>query len=167
MKNSYLQLKTYFADIAQKHKAIKDFSGYFAREVQQKMGSFSGIGSPFLTIFNYELGLDGGEMNTIGERKLTFSVLFHNPAFDDFEAQQQAIDDAEKIALQILARIKKDHNTKGHFLYNSFEKAMTKIFPVEEPNIQVYGVDVQIHFRNKEPLLVESDVWEDGIVNCP
>ena len=166
MKNGYLQIKHYFEDISKKHKQIKDFSGYFAREIQQKMASFSGIGSPFLTIFNYELGLDGGEMNTIGTRKITFSVLYHNPAFDNFEAQQQAIDNAEKISLQILARIKKDHNTKNHFLYNSFQKDMTKIFPVEDPNIQIYGVDVVVHFRNKEPLIVESDAWEDGITNC-
>lgn len=162
----YIKLKNYFQNIAEKHKAIKDFSGYFAREIQQKMGSYAGIGSPFLTIFNYELGLDGGEMNTIGTRKLTFSVLFHNPAFDNFEAQQEAIDHAEQIALQILARIKKDHNTKTHFLYGSFEKDMTKIYPVEDPNIQVYGVDVVVHFRNKQPLVVDSDDWEDGIRNC-
>lgn len=167
MKNGYLQLKKYFENIAKQHKEIKDFSGYFAREIQQKMGSFVGIDSPFLTIFNYELGLDGGDLNTMGTRKLTFSVLYYSTAFDDFETQQEAIDNAEKIALQILARIKKDHNTKEHFLYNSFEKDMTKIFPVEDTNVQVYGVDVIVHFKNKEPLIVDSNIWEDGIVNCP
>ena len=72
----YLQLKKYFSDLADQNVHIKDKVGYFSREIGEKERSFNGIASPFLAIYDYELGLDGGELNTMGRRKLTFSIIY-------------------------------------------------------------------------------------------
>ena len=162
----YLQLKKYFAHLAQKHKEIKENVGYFSREIIEKTNSFAGIASPFLAIYDYELGLDGGELNTLGKRKMVFSIIFANAPFDDFEAQQEKIDQAEQIALQLLARIRWDSNDKNHFLYNAFEKDLTKIYPVEEPQAHLFGVEVEIHFSTKQPLQINPEHWEDVFLTC-
>ena len=72
----YKQLKDYFHHLAEKHKVIQEHVGYFSREIIEKQSSFAGIASPFLAIYDYELGLDGGELNTLGRRKLVFSIVF-------------------------------------------------------------------------------------------
>ena len=162
----YLQLKNYFHHLADKHKKIKEKVGYFSREILEKTNSFAGIASPFLAIYDYELGLDGGELNTIGRRKVIFSIIFSDAPHDDFEGQQKKIDEAERIALQLLARIRWDNNDKNHFLYGTFEKELTRIYPIEEPQAHLYGVDVEVHFKTKEPLVANAEDWEDVFLTC-
>lgn len=162
----YLKLKKYFQHLAQKHKQIKESVGYFSREILEKSSSYNGIASPFLAIYDYELGLDGGELNTIGTRKITFSIIFADAPHDDFEGQQQKIDQAEQIAMQILARIRWNSNDRKHFLYGAFQKDMTKIYPIEEPQAHLYGVDVVVHFRSPESLSVNPNDWEDAFLTC-
>ena len=155
----YLQLKKYFSDLADQNIHIKDKVGYFSREIAEKERSFNGIASPFLAIYDYELGLDGGELNTMGRRKITFSIIYANAPHDNSEAQQELISKAEAIALQCLARIRWDNHQKGHFLFNSFEKDLTKIYPVEDPQAHFFGVDVEVHFKTPTPLEVKQEDW--------
>lgn len=162
----YIQLKQYFTHLAQKHKEIKASVGYFSREIIEKASSFSGIASPFLAIYDYELGLDGGELNTIGKRKIVFSIVFADAPYDDFEAQQECIDQAEHIALQLLARIRWDNNDKNHFLYKALEKDLTKIYPIEEPQAHLFGVEVELHFTTTQSLQVNPNHWEDVFLTC-
>jgi len=58
-----------------------------------------------------------------------------------------------------LARSRWDNHQKGHFLYNSFEKDLTKIYPVEDPQAHFFGVDVEVHFKNPTPLIVKQEDW--------
>lgn len=165
-KRMYKQLKDYFHHLAEKHVMIQEHVGYFSREIIEKQSSFAGIASPFLAIYDYELGLDGGELNTLGRRKLVFSIVFADAPHDDFEGQQEKIDQAERIALQLLARIRWDSHQRDHFLYGAFEKDLTRIFPIEEPQAHLYGVDVEVHFKTKAPLEVNAADWEDTFLTC-
>ena len=165
-KRMYKQLKDYFHHLADKHVMIQEHVGYFSREIIEKQSSFAGITSPFLAIYDYELGLDGGELNTLGRRKLVFSIVFADAPHDDFEGQQEKIDQAERIALQLLARIRWDSHQRNHFLYGAFEKDLTRIFPIEEPQAHLYGVDVEVHFKTKAPLVVNPADWEDTFLTC-
>lgn len=162
----YLALKNYFHHLADKNKLIQGSVGYFSREIIEKASSFNGIASPFLAIYDYELGLDGGEQNTVGVRKITFSIVFADAPLDDFEGQQAKIDQAEQIAIQLLARLRWDSNDKNHFLYQSFQKELTKIYPIEEPQAHLYGVDVVVHLRTQQSLRVNPDDWHDVFLTC-
>lgn len=158
--NSYLQSKNYFDELVQKHKKINEFIGFFNRELHEKQGSFDGIASPYLALFKYEAGLDGPEQNTIAVRKVAFALMRTDVATDDFDAQYQAVDECEKLALSVLARIRYDSNNRNHFLYNSFLKESVRILPVELSS-QSYGVEVYFNLKNPQPLIVNPDEWSD------
>lgn len=162
----YEQLKNYFQFLAEKNKQIKDSVGYFSREIIEKSSSFSGIASPFLAVYNYEVGLEGGQLNTIGSRKIVFSIIYADTPHDDFNAQQYAIDQAEQIAFQLLARIRWDNSDPKHFLYGAFQKEMTKIFTIEEPQANFYGVEVELYFHTPQSLKVDPNHWEDTFLTC-
>ena len=162
----YYQLKQYFAHLATENKALQAHTGYFAREIAQRSASYAGIPSPFLSIYDYSVGLEGEELSSLGQRQICFAVLFSDTPADDLEAQQQAIDQAEQIALQLLARIRWDSHQKRHFLYASFQKELTRIAPIEEPQAQLYGVEVELHLKTPCPLSVNPDHWHDRFLSC-
>ncbi len=158
--NGYLKTKNYFQEIVAKNLKINEFVGYFTRDLHHKQASFKGLNSPYLALFKYELGLDGERQNTVAVRKVGFAVMRTKVSADDFEAQYAAIDECEKIALQVLARIRYDNNNREHFLYNSFLKDSVRVLPVELSS-QSYGVEVFFNFKNPQSLEVVPDDWED------
>ncbi len=158
--NGYLEIKDYFQQIVAKNKKINEFVGYFTRDLHHKQAAFTGLPSPYLALFKYKLGLDGGPQNTVAVREVGFAVMRTDVADDDFEEQYKAIDECEQMALQILARIRYDNNNREHFLYNSFMKDSVRILPVELRS-QSYGVEVFFSFKNPQKLVVAPDEWED------
>lgn len=158
--NSYLKIKDYFKKIVTNHTQLQTFSGYFNRDLQNQLASYDGITSPYLALFKYELGLDGPKQNTVAVRKVAFAIMLDNVTPDDFEAQYNAIDKAEKLALSVLARMQMDNNDKNHLLYNTFLKDSVRILPVELSNSS-FGVEVYFNLKNKQSLTVNVNDWND------
>lgn len=158
--NSYLQIKNYFENIADKAKFLNDFVGFFQREWANRTASVKGLASPTLALFKYELGFDGPDQNTLAVRKIGFAIMFNDVKPDDLEGQYIAIDDAEQIALKVLSRIRYDSNTPDHPLFNSFLKDSVEINPVELSGGEV-GVDVLFNLKNKQLLKVDVGDWND------
>ncbi len=149
--NSYSTMKGYLKQVVSEHPHIKGFVGYSSSELHKKQNDFDGIASPFLAMFKYELGLDGEKLNTIGVRKFGFAVMRSDVPTDDFEAQYEAVDECEALALSVLARINYDNNNPKHFLHNSFLKNTAKIKPVEL-SANSFGVECYFSLRNKQYL---------------
>ena len=147
--NSYLRMKQYFADLVKRHTKIQGFSGYFNRELHHQMAGASGIASPYLALFRYEIGLEGGKENTLAVRRLGFAVMLTGVPMDDFEAQYAAIDRAEQLALSVFARIRRDHYDTGHFLYHSLIKESIQILPIELSQ-QAFGVECFFSLKNPQ-----------------
>lgn len=160
MNNGYLEIKNYFKQLTENSNSIKEFSGFFNRELQNIITSFDGVKNPYLALFKYQLGLDGPKQNTVAVRQIGFAVMFNNVDNEDFELQYQSIDIAEKIALQVLARIQYDNNRKDHILFNSFLKESVQILPVELSNTS-FGVEVFFSLRNKQSLSLIAEDWKD------
>ncbi len=158
--NSYIKIKDYFRNLVDNHKQINAFSGYFNRDLQNQEASYDGIASPYLALFKYQLGLEGQKQNTVAVRKVAFAVMFNNVPADDFEAQYTAIDNAEQLALSVLARMQFDNNDKTHLLYNTFIKESVRILPVELSNT-AFGVEVHFNLKNPQKLTVNIEDWED------
>ena len=165
MHNSYLAIKDYFHKLCEKSNHIQGFAGFFSRELKSLESSYKGIESPFLALFEYELGLEGPEMNTKAVRKLGFAIMYNQVAADDFEAQYSAIDKAEKIALKVIARMHYDNNTKGHLLYNSLMKDSVEIRPVELSSSD-FGVEVTLSLKNSQALEIKECDWKDIKTAC-
>lgn len=160
-ETSYLQLKHYFEDIAEKSNFLGDFVGYFARELRNREQSVKGINFPCLALFNYNFGIDGEAMATsTAVRNLSFAILLNAPA-DDYESQYQAIDTAEKLALKVASRMRFDSNKPQHFLYNAFLKNTLEIRPIELEVSRLFGVEVNFQLKNQQSLKLNPNDWND------
>lgn len=160
MNNGYLEIKHYFKQLVENSNFLKDFSGYFNRELQNVIGSFDGVGNPYLALYKYKLGLEGPEQNTVAVRKIGFAIMFDNVDSEDFELQYKSVDDAEQFALKVISRIKYDNNLKNHILFNSFIKDSVQILPVELSNTS-FGVEVLLSLKNKQSLTLNTEDWKD------
>lgn len=158
--NSYKKMKDYFQELVEQSNFLNDFVGFFQREWANRNASFKGLESPSLTLFKYKLGYDGPEENTVAVRQIGFAIMFNDIKVDDYEAQYNAIDLAEKMAEKVLSRIKFDNHKEGHLLYNSFIKDSVDISPVEL-SASDFGVEVFFNLRNKQLLRVDPIDWKD------
>lgn len=156
--NSYLKLKDYFKELVEDSNFLNSFSGYFQRELQNKEGNDE-LTEPYLAIFDYSVGLSGPEQNTISVRKLTFAIIFNNVPEDDFELQYKAIDEAEEMVLQVLAKIRYDSSIEEHFLHNSFIKDSVTIEPVEL-NEKSFGSVGYVELKNNKSLKLLPEKWK-------
>lgn len=163
--NSYKKVKQYFKNLQEQSNFLNDFVGFSEREWNSRKASRMGIASPVLALFRYELGLDAPEKNAMAVRKVAFAVMLKVQKPDDFEGQTNAVDEAEALALKILARINYDSNDTTHFLYNSFIKESVQINPVEL-SANDFGVEVFFHFRNFQPMKVDLADWKDITKIC-
>lgn len=161
--NSYLKMKEYFEDLVNKSTLVKSFAGFFERDVINQLDKDS-FESPFIAINGYELSLTGPEQNTIGVRKFNFAVLYSNVP-DDIELQYKAIDDAEKIILKFIARIKLDSCNPEHFLYNSFKKDDIIILP-DDLFMNCFGAYASITFHTSQSLKASAEDWTDDFLTC-
>jgi len=159
-ETSYLEIKNYFENIVNQSNYLNDFVGFFQREWANRTASVKGLQSPSLTLFKYKLGFDGPEQNTIAVRQIGFAIMFNDIKVDDYEAQYQAIDIAERFAKKVLARINYDNHLESHFLYNSFIKDSVDISPVELSATD-FGVEVFFNLKNKQLLHLDPKDWKD------
>lgn len=159
-QNSYLKVKNYFDNLVTQSNFLEEFVGFFEREWTTKKTRFTGIKTPTLALFRYELGFDSPNENAMAVRKIGFAIMLKVAKPDDFEAQYNAIDTAEKLAIKVLSRINYDSNTQSHFLWNSFLKDSVVINPVELSGND-FGVEVFFNFKNKQPLKIELNDWKD------
>ena len=159
--NSYKKMKDYFQNLVEQSNFLNDFVGFFQREWANRTAAYTNeLASPNLTLFKYKLGFDGPEENTIAVRQIGFAIMFTKVNNDDFEAQYNAIDLAEQLALKVISRIKYDNHNENHFLYNSFIKDSVEISPVEL-SASDFGVEVFFNLRNKQLLSVDPIDWKD------
>lgn len=163
-RNSYLKMKDYFAYLVFQSTFLNSFVGYFRRELLNK-DSNDELTEPYLAIFDYRLGLSGPPQNTISVRKLRFAIMFNNIPSDDFDLQYKAIDDAEEMILQVIARIKHDSEQQEHFLYNSLIKESIDISEVEL-DLRSFGSECYIEFKNNKSLSFDRTKWKDIKQTC-
>jgi hypothetical protein len=164
--NGYLKMKKYFENLVNNSKFLNGFAGFFARELLNKLASKKEpLQAPYLALFRYNLGLDGQEQNTQAVRKLGFSIILHNIKPDNYEAQYEAIDLAESLALKVLARIFFDNKKTDHFLWNSIIKESIQIVPLDHEKIG-FGVEVMFNLKNKQSMKLDPEDWKDVASVC-
>lgn len=158
--NSYLQMKNYFHFLVEKSNFLNDYVGFFSREYAEKEASHKGLNDPLLALFRYELGFDSPGENALAVRKIGFSIQYNDVPKDDLELQYIAINNAEDLALKVLARIRLDNYNRDHFLYNAFIQDSVQILPLEL-SLNNFGVDVFFNLKNKQSMKVDVNDWKD------
>lgn len=163
--NSYLQIKGYFQQITAAHHELQTFSGFISRELSEKKKSYDGIQSPFISLIKYRLMIDPNKQNNTGIRRVEFGIAMEGIDANDFEAQHIAINECERIAKEVLSRIKYDNHKRDHFLFNSFPDSPVTILPVAL-SLNAYGVEVILDLKNKESLKLNPAHWSDIDTVC-
>jgi hypothetical protein len=111
--NPFEDFKTYFAQVASEHLEIKTFVHGDVRRFQAKSRSEMEYPCLWLETPNQKFVDNTG--NTFIESTGAFVVL-HNAPAGDAEGQDQIWSDTNEIALDIIARIRKDSRDKTKFI---------------------------------------------------
>ena len=162
----YLTIKDYFEHLGTHAKFLKGFAGFFDRELLTKINSYDGLENPYLALFKYSIALEGNEQNTQANRQIGFVIAFGKIDAGNYAAQYKAIDDAEKFAFKVLARIKYDNARKDFFLWNSLIKESIQINPFELENGE-FGAEVFFNIKNPQSLVCDITDWDDLTDKCP
>jgi hypothetical protein len=165
---SYKKVDIFFKDLADKHVDIKDYCGTSVLELASKMASVAGINIPILVFFDYSSKLEGPEQRTFNNRSVAFSILFSGIKSDQFQAQIDAIDQAEEIGLEVLSRIHVQSKMPDiGWLYKNFVKESVLMMEVKaEGQDGFYGMEFHFDLKTLEPLVVAPNKWSDGAIFC-
>lgn len=158
---SYIELKKYFENLVENSNFLNSFVGYFSRELHNKQTSYDGIKAPFLCLFGYGIELEHNDYSSQAVRNINFGILFNNIPAGNYEEQYQAIDDAERLAFRVIARVRMDNNNEEHFLYRTFINNSLEVTPIELDGDGLFGVEVSFKLSNVQSLMVSPDDWKD------
>ena len=160
-ENSYNQIRNYFKNLVEQSKFLNGYSGFFQRELVGKMTNYTTpLQAPYLALFEYNLGFDGPDNNTIAVRKIGMALMYNKIKADDQEQQYNAIHNAEQLAGKLISRVRFDSNNPDHFLYNSFLKDSVEISAVELSATD-FGVEIFFSLKNKQLLIMHTEDWKD------
>lgn len=158
---SYLMMKDYFAHLVEQSKFLNDFVGYFSRELHNKQSSFRGIHYPCLALFGYNIDVEGGEIQSSAIRNMNFGILIGNISAGNYEKQYETIDQAERLAIKTISRMRYDSNNPEHFLYGALIKNSVEIRPIELEGDGLFGVEVSFKLKNIQSFKLNKDDWKD------
>ncbi len=165
---TYQKLADYMKALADNHTAINSFISYSEKELATEMRKRQALTYPALVLFGYSGKLDGNKQRTFAERSIAFAIVSKVNKRDDFQAQYQAINDAEQIGLSILSRINYDSKQPVmEWLYNAFDKNSVRFSEItgrETDNL--FGMEFHFELKNKEPLIIDAADWADIDTTC-
>lgn len=165
-ENSYNQIRNYFKNLVEQSKFLNGYSGFFQRELVQKITNYSApLQAPYLALFDYKLGFDGPDNNTIAIRKIGLALMYNKVKSDDLELQYNAIHNAEQLAAKLMSRVKFDSDNPEHFLYRSLIKDSVEISAVELSATD-FGVEIFFSIQNKQLLIMHTEDWKDIPYEC-
>jgi hypothetical protein len=165
---SYKKVDEFFNDLAIKHVDIKDYCGTSEDEFTGKLSDTTGFESPFLVFYDYFGKLEGGEQRTFNNRSLAFSILYSSIDVDDYQAQKNAISNAEEIGLEVLSRINVQSKMPDiGWLYKNFDKnSVTMDEVILKSAGGFFGMEFHFDLKVLEPLIVNQNKWIDGDIFC-
>lgn len=158
------KLNTYLAYLVANTNHIKKFISVSESELLSVLGKTTKEDDPFLVFFSYEGKLDGNKQRTIGTRTVSFSILYRVLPGNDFADQYAKTNQAEKIGLQVLARINQDSHPSSpeKWLHNAFQKDSVKFSEVfYESAHGLFGCEFHFDLEIKDPLIADSSFWLD------
>lgn len=159
---THAPLVEYFKNI---NKQLNDFgkNSFFRQDLEEIFGAFRvGVNFPCLAIESPEIDApDSTEQNTVIGRMFAF-VVYMNPERNNYDEQNDYLDQCEKIAKKILARMRYDANIPGNILYRKFKVSTVKgvmVGPVYTEHL--YGYRFAGMITGNEPLKVDPADWKD------
>jgi len=165
---SYQEVENYLSELADKNVDLRDFCGASREELDNKVASVAGFGSPGLVFFGYRWKLSGNKQRTHNTRTISFAILISGVPPDDYAAQTIAISEAEAIGLEVLSRIYQDsHRQDVGWLYDNFDKE--SVIGEDIPSMGqdgLCGMEFSFDLKVSEPLVVTHDKWSDGNLFC-
>lgn len=152
MKAAFEELKAYFKDLAIRHKEV---NGSF---VHGDVRRFTAASRSELT---YPCLWLETPFQTLNENVLTNSgafVILWNSDSKDPEIEDQIWEKTNRIALEFIARIRKDAKTRKHYIAaeNFSMDPIDSLFVDND-----FGWRVEFKLKSQQELCVEPETWND------
>lgn len=162
------KVAAYFREIAEKNTDISHYIGSNKQELTDLMDSRDGFAGPVLSFYGYRWKLEGTDQRTFNTRVISFAILIGGVPIDDYEAQDEAIAEAEAIGLEVLSYIYQESLMPGKgWLYNNVNKSTvvgSEIILRDTGGL--FGMDFSFELKVADPLVVDKEKWSDGDKFC-
>lgn len=165
---SFKKVSDYLEGLSNKNHDIKSFFGDNPQLLDDALGSVEGMKGPALSFYGYKWSMSGNNQRTFNTRSLSFAIIIAGVKPEDYAGQDDAIEKAESIGLEVLSRIYQDSlRPEINWLYNNFEKESVSGVPVRlEKDEGLFGMDFSFNLKVSEPLVVDKSKWSDGDLFC-
>lgn len=154
-----VEYKAYFKNLATSHKQIH---GFFRMNLSEIQGYFrKGIELPALVLESYDGGIGGSKISTDINRGFAFTIYL-KPAANNFDAEDEKLSIAERIGLEIIARMHLDSFNPESLLFNQFDKNTVeyhKVGPIFTEGF--FGFRFFGEFKGLHSLKVDPNIWKD------
>lgn len=168
MELSYQAVDDLLRELSLKHLDIKDYCGTSVDELHNRLASTAGIQSPSLVFFNYTARLTGTEQRTFNARRISFTILYTGVPKDDYAAQRAAVNNAEIIGLEVIARINiYSKMQQSGWLYRNFDQSTVTYTELDSAELEgMFGMEFHFEIKTHQPLTVTKTKWSDGDIFC-
>lgn len=158
-KAYFLEIEQYCESMCAQTSNIGTFVPLSDRDVQNKVnGNNPG---PYFILIAYRGGLNENRQRTLSKKTLTFAILLKAP-HDDANKQREAINRAEWIGLNIMAKIDLDSiNGTPDWMKNAFLKDSVVYDEMQYENFPgLFGMEFSVDLNVKNTLKYNTEFWK-------
>lgn len=158
-KPYFLEIEQYCETMCSQTSNIETFVPLSNRDVENKVTGTSP--GPFFILIAYRGALNENRQRTLSKKTLTFSILLSAP-HDNATKQREAIDKAEWIGLNIIAKMDLDSiNGTPEWMKNAFIKESVVYDEMQYENFSgLFGMEFSVDLNVKNTLKYNIEFWK-------
>lgn len=156
---TYKTIREFHKAIADAHIDIKDFYRFDIAEVNNAISDKLELPALFLEAPSSELQSQTKMVSNFNLRNISFLILDHAGAIDDYDKKETILEDTEGIALDIQSYLIKCSKDQNHFLFGKFDINSVRIEKVGPLFDNMHGWNVLYAFSAHEPMTFDESKW--------
>lgn len=157
---TYKTLKDFHQSLATAHKEI---NGFYRFDFSEINGQFrAGIGLPALLLEapSSQLKSKTKMASNFNERAVSFLIIDHAGAIDNYDKKDDVLTDTEGIALDIQSYLVKCAKDSSHWLFGKFDINSVRIEKVGPLFDNYYGWNVLYSITAQETMCFDAEKWD-------
>jgi hypothetical protein len=157
---TYETIKTFHQEIATKHKSINGFHRFDIQEVNNALSTTIGLPALLLEAPSTELYSETKMVSNFNRRQISFLLMDHAGASDDFDKKEDVLTQMEGIALDIQSYLVKCAKDSAHFLFGKFDINSCRIEKAGPLFDNMHGWNVLYEIKAHEPMIFDPSKWD-------
>lgn len=151
----------YFNNLATQHVDVKGFIRFDLDEARSQLRTGIALPALFLESHSSDLESQTSQVTTFNNRTVSFLIL-DRAGPRDHDKINDIRTMAEAVILDIISRMKRDNKDRNHWLFQLFDVNSVVIDPGGPIFQDLYGYNVRLTIKNKEPMVYNPLKWIDG-----